>query len=66
LFRGEAREPAAAEQEIRSALGANPNLAVVLTVDPQTPWQRVVSFVELAQKLRVDSFSFTMKETPGP
>jgi biopolymer transport protein ExbD len=61
LFQGEMRNDAAAEQEIRSALSSNPNLAVVLTVDPQTPWQRVVSFVELAQKLQVDSFSFTMK-----
>jgi biopolymer transport protein ExbD len=62
LSQGEIRDAAAVEQEIRSALGANPNLAVVLTVDPQTPWQRVVSFVELAQKLQVDSFSFTMKD----
>jgi biopolymer transport protein ExbD len=62
LFQGAVRDSAAAEQEIRSALGTNPNLAVVLTVDPQTPWQRVVSFVELAQKLQVDSFSFTMKD----
>jgi biopolymer transport protein ExbD len=68
LLRGEERDAAAAEQEIRSALGTNPNLAVVLTVDPQTPWQRVVSFVELAQKLQVDSFSFTLKDedAPGP
>ncbi|MDR2364123.1 MAG: biopolymer transporter ExbD [Spirochaetaceae bacterium] len=62
LLQGNVRDIAAVEQEIRSALGTNPNLAVVLTVDPQTPWQRVVSFVELAQKLQVDSFSFTMKD----
>jgi biopolymer transport protein ExbD len=62
LFQGEVREPAAVEREIRSALMTNPNLAVVLTVDPGTPWQGVVSFVELAQKLQVDAFSFTMKD----
>ncbi|MDR1108086.1 MAG: biopolymer transporter ExbD [Spirochaetaceae bacterium] len=62
-FHGEVRESAAVEQEIRSARNANPNLAVVLTVDGQTPWQRVVSFVELAQKVPVDAFSFTLKET---
>ncbi|MDR2630095.1 MAG: biopolymer transporter ExbD [Spirochaetaceae bacterium] len=62
LYQGEEREITAVEQQLRAALGANPNLAVVLTVDGQTPWQRVVSFVELAQKLQVDSFSFTMKE----
>jgi biopolymer transport protein ExbD len=38
-----------------------PNLAVVLDIAPSAPWQNVVSFVELAQKLQVDSFSFSMK-----
>ena len=50
-----------AEREIRAAVALHPNLAVVLSIDPQTPWQQVVSFVELAQKLQVDSFSFNMK-----
>jgi len=49
------------EREIRAAVVQHPNLAVVLSIDPQTPWQQVVSFVELAQKLQVDSFSFNMK-----
>lgn len=61
-LRGGVVDRAAAEQEIRAALGANPNLAVLLSVAPDAPWQQVVSFVELAQKLQVDSFSFTMQE----
>jgi biopolymer transport protein ExbD len=52
-----------AEGTIRSAVGTNPNMAVLLTIDPEAPWQQVVSFVELAQKLSVDSFSFTMKNS---
>ena len=53
-----------AKNLIGSAIAANPNIAVLLTIDPQARWQRVVSFVELAQDLRVDSFSFSMsKET---
>ena len=51
-----------AERDIRAAITAHPALAVVLSIDPKAPWQRVVSFVELAQKLQVDSFSFNMKE----
>jgi len=51
----------AAEREIRTAVAAHPNLAVVLLIDPEAPWQQVVSFVELAQKLQVDSFSFNIK-----
>ncbi|MDR2483234.1 MAG: biopolymer transporter ExbD [Treponema sp.] len=64
-LRGGVLDRAAAEQEIRTALGANPNLAVLLSVAPDAPWQQVVSFVELAQTLQVDSFSFTLQEE-GP
>jgi biopolymer transport protein ExbD len=65
ILRGESCDLATAEREIRSGLAAHPNLAVLLTVDPQSPWQRVVSFVELAQDLKVESFSFVMGESPG-
>jgi biopolymer transport protein ExbD len=64
LYQGEVRSVIEAEGTIRSAVSANPNIAVLLTVSPGAPWQQVVSFVELAQKLSVDSFSFTMKEDP--
>jgi biopolymer transport protein ExbD len=54
-----------AENIIRSAQAANPNIAVIITIDPQAQWQRVVSFVELAQDLKIDSFSFSMqRNTP--
>jgi len=51
-----------AESAIRAAVAGHPNLAVVLSIDPKAPWQQVVFFVELAQKLQVDSFSFNMRE----
>jgi biopolymer transport protein ExbD len=53
--------PAEAEALIRSNVAARPNLAVALVIAPAAPWQSVVSFVELAQKLQVDSFSFSMR-----
>lgn len=53
---------AEAEALIRAALASNPNLALLLTIAPETPWQNVVSFVELARKLNIDSFSFSMKK----
>ncbi|GHV68762.1 hypothetical protein AGMMS49928_09110 [Spirochaetia bacterium] len=62
FYRGESINLNGAENEIRQAVEARPNLAVVLSVDPRSPWQNVVSFVELAQKLSVDSFSFTMQD----
>ena len=52
-----------AELAIRAAVAGHPNLAVVLSIDPKAPWQQVVLFVELAQKLQVDSFSFNMRES---
>jgi biopolymer transport protein ExbD len=51
----------AAERLISSAQAGNPNLAVMLSIDPQTQWQPIVSFVELIQDLKIDSFSFSMK-----
>jgi len=47
---------------IQSAQRENPNIAVIITIDSQARWQNVVSFVELAQNLRIDSFSFSMKK----
>ena len=51
-----------AESQIKSALAQYPNLAVVLSIDGEAPWQYVVYFVELAQNLQVESFSFNIKE----
>jgi len=47
---------------IGSARAGNPDIAVILTIDPGAKWQRVVSFVELAQQQKVEAFSFTMKK----
>lgn len=49
-----------AENIIRSARTTNPNIAVILNIDPQTEWQRVVSFVEIVQDLQIEAFSFSM------
>jgi biopolymer transport protein ExbD len=61
-YQGSALSITDAEREIGRAVAGHPNLAVVLSIDPDAPWQQVVLFVELAQKLQVDSFSFNMKE----
>jgi biopolymer transport protein ExbD len=62
-YQGAEMSLAGAEREIRAAIAGHPNLAVVLSIDGEAPWQQVVLFVELAQKLRVDSFSFNIKES---
>jgi len=53
------------EKLIAQAQAGNPNVAVMLSIDPEAHWQQVVSFVELAQDLKIDSFSFSMKRE-GP
>jgi biopolymer transport protein ExbD len=62
IYQDQIRDLAFAAGEIRSAAAANPNTAIILTIDPQSPWQNVVSFVELAQDLKIESFSFAMKK----
>jgi biopolymer transport protein ExbD len=62
VYQNQTRDLAFAAGEIRSAAAANPNTAVLLTIDPRSPWQKVVAFVELAQDLKIDSFSFSMKK----
>jgi len=62
FYQGAAMSISAAEQEIGAAVAGNPNLAVVLSIDGEAPWQQVVLFVELAQKLQVETFSFNKKE----
>jgi biopolymer transport protein ExbD len=61
-YQGEPVEAAEAERTIRAASALRPNLAVILSIDGGAPWQRVVSFVEMAQKLEIQSFSFNKKE----
>ena len=63
FYEGEVMNFSEAEREIRRAIEGYPNLAVVLSIDGEAPWQQVVYFVELAQKLNVDSFSFNMRKT---
>ncbi|MCL2185875.1 MAG: biopolymer transporter ExbD [Treponema sp.] len=47
---------------IYTAQKENPNIAVILTIDKHARWQNVVYFVELAQNLNVEAFSFSMKK----
>jgi biopolymer transport protein ExbD len=61
VYQGQAVDMAFAESQIGSLAARHPNLAIVLTVHPETPWQKVVSFVELAQRLEIESFSFAMR-----
>jgi biopolymer transport protein ExbD len=62
FYQGAELDRSAAEREIRRAIAGHPNLALILLIDAKAPWQQLVLFVELAQKLNVDSFSFNISE----
>jgi biopolymer transport protein ExbD len=62
IYRDEFIDIPMAKNIIGPARAANPEIAVLLTIDPQTRWQRVVSFVEVVQDLQVEAFSFTMRK----
>jgi biopolymer transport protein ExbD len=61
FFNGARKDIASIERDIRQGIALHPAMAVVLDVAPQAHWQNVVSFVELAEKLHVETFSFKMK-----
>lgn len=64
-YQGEPLTWDTAEREIRGMIRLHPNLAVAVSVSPRAPWQEVVSFVGLAQKLQVESFSFSLNPDAG-
>jgi len=61
LYAGQTINISNAKTLIQNAQEDNPNTAVILTIDNNAAWQSVVSFVELAQDLKIESFSFSMK-----
>jgi len=62
IHEGEVIATEEAQRIIRAAQALNPNIAVILSINKDTRWQPVVSFVELAQDLKIESFSFTMQK----
>jgi len=62
VYEGEVIQIPNAKTLIQTAQKDNPNIAVIITIDGQARWQNVVNFVELAQDMKIDSFSFSMKK----
>jgi len=61
IYSGNVLSLPAVRNTIQSAQAGNPGIAVILTIDSRALWQNVVSFVEIAQDLKIDAFSFSMK-----
>jgi len=62
VYEGEVIQIPRAKSIIQAAQKENPEIAVIITIDGQAHWQNVVGFVELAQDMKIESFSFAMKK----
>jgi len=62
VYNGEVIQIPRAKSIIQTAQKDNPEIAVIITIDGQAHWQNVVNFVELAQDMKIESFSFAMKK----
>lgn len=48
-------------KKISDKLVTWPNMTFLLTIDPDTPYQKVVDVISVIRKLKVENFSFRMK-----
>jgi len=62
VYDGEVIQIPRAKSIIQTAQRDNPEIAVIITIDGNAHWQNVVNFVELAQDMKIESFSFAMKK----
>ncbi len=52
------------ETKVKGLLDEKPNLTLLLKIEPDVPYQEVVNIIEIARKLEVENFSFSMTEEP--
>lgn len=53
------------EDLLQRRLQARPNMTFLLSIHPETPYQRVVDIVDVVRRVGVERFSFQMEEEPG-
>jgi len=51
----------ALSQRISGKLKSQPNMTFLLTINPETQYQKVIDVVSTVRKLKVENFSFRMK-----
>ena len=51
------------EKTIQDKLTGYPNLTFVLTIAPDTPYQKVIDIIYSIRKLNVENFSFRMEDS---
>jgi biopolymer transport protein ExbD len=59
---GEKVDMSALDELVTQRLTVRPNMTLLLTIDPEVPYQEVVDVVDFVRKKDVDNFSFRMAE----
>lgn len=62
---GAAVSTAELEELLQSRLQLRPNMTFLLSIHPETPYQRVVDIVDVVRRTGVERFSFQMEDAPG-
>lgn len=52
-------------EKIQWKLKSFPNMTFLLTINPQTPYQKVVDVISTIRQLEVENFSFRMEDSTG-
>lgn len=52
-------------EKIQWKLKSFPNMTFLLTINPETPYQRVVDVISTIRQLEVENFSFRMEDSTG-
>lgn len=60
---GQPVDAATLSEEVRALRQRQPNMTLMVTLDPQAAYQSLVSLVELARIADVDNFSFRMESS---
>jgi len=60
---GKEIQPEELSGKISEKIKSWPNLTFLLTINPQTPYQKVVDVISTIRSLKVENFSFRMEES---
>ncbi len=65
IMEGNHIEPDELSELIQKKLKSWPNMTFLLTINPETPYQKVVDVISTIRQLKVENFSFRMEDSTG-
>jgi len=65
LIHNETLSLAEVETEVQRQREEYPETTLLLLIEPDTPYQKMVNVIHMIRRLKVENFSFKMAEDPG-